>query len=188
MKSIQSTTQRAFRQALACASYRRPDRDAPPARSLACAHRLRYGLFACAAAHALLQRSQNEEEIWILDYLGEIGDDIVDHFAHHAFSKLSPSVDSASAWRVGEMAQMVADDFAPLAQRVADLQRGSSWSRSPSVDIRLRKCSRPSPFGDAGKPGSDSRRCNRILSFAERLYERRLMDLEEVPEIALLGE
>ncbi|RYG39183.1 hypothetical protein EON81_01625 [bacterium] len=189
MRSIQSTTRRAFDQALVSASYRVPTAESVPTEVWLAATALRYGLFGCASAHALLIEAGSDDEVWILDHLGEIGQTVADHYLEHVLPRAPQGVDMTSAWRVGEMAQLVADDFAPLGRRV------------PSVDVALRLATES--FGQTRDQSIFSslpwwrrrdahRKYNALvdesLVFAENFYGRRLLDLDEVREIALLGE
>ncbi|RYG45451.1 hypothetical protein EON79_12625 [bacterium] len=189
MRSIQSTTRRAFDQALACAAYRVPSADKTPTEVWLAASALRYGLFGCAAAHALLIGAGSDDEVWILDHLGEIGDTVAEHYMSHVMSRAPVGIDLTSAWRVGEMAQLVADDYAPLGRRMTGVNVALRLASESFGQTRDRAIFASLPWWRR----KDARRryealVDESLALAEKFYERRILDLDEVREIALLGE
>ncbi|CAN5623583.1 hypothetical protein BH11ARM2_BH11ARM2_20530 [soil metagenome] len=188
MRSIQSVTRRAFEQGLASASHHLPANDLDRESWLALTG-LRYGLSTCASTHALLTSGEVDDEVWVLDQLGEVAETVSDHFTEHSIARAPSPLDSSSAWRVGAMAQSVADDYAPLVHRVPSLGLALRLVSESFCDARRKAVLASIPFlrRREGRKRFD-RAVRDSVIFAEKLYERRLLDLEEVPEIALLGE
>lgn len=189
MKSIQSKTQRALEQALDGASFHVPWSEASSAESWLALVGLRYGLFTCAAFHALLADAQSDDEIWVLDSLTEVAGPVAEHFTKHVLPHAPAGIDPSSAWRAGEMAQLVTDDYAPLFHRVPGLELALGLTTESFCEARMRSVLATYPVWQrlAAKKRFQGA-VHASLRFAQSHYERRLLDLQEVPEIALLGE
>jgi hypothetical protein len=189
MTPIEYRVDTAFLQALRCVEYRIPVDDRLQHSAFTLALGVRYGLVGAAATHQLLINA-DEFEIAAIRTAASDWDHLVSgHLRHHLLKKIKGPHNVLDAERVGKIAgEILRDYFASYPKHPAlnlcleatgksfadkhhsEIGRGWAW-------FRMRKAR--SIFAVATAES---------VRFAILFFERRKVDLEEVAEIALLGE
>ncbi|MGV3615864.1 MAG: hypothetical protein ACO1SV_11065 [Fimbriimonas sp.] len=189
MRPIEYRTDIDFRQALRCVEFRiAPLRQLRP-RGFTLGLGLRYGLVGTAAVHHLLQGATPEEERAVLESAIGWSQVVTDHIQHMAIGRLPMEVQTDVADHIGRLAQLPVHSAVPLLRRHCplevclqigvddfiqshrqDIRQGWGWFKGRSGE-RL--------FADLAAAS---------MTVATNFHARRSFDLEEVREIALLGE
>ena len=189
MRPIEYRTDMDFRQALRCVEYRiGPLRSLPP-RTFLLALGLRYGLVGTAAIHHLLDAAAPDEERSVIESSIGWSQVVADHVRHQVMHHLPWDVEAQAPELIGRLAQLPVDTAMPLVRRSGPLPLALGLSIEEFVethrrDIRqgwgwFRGRQREREFCDLAEASQ---------FFALHFHERRSYDLDEVREIALLGE
>jgi hypothetical protein len=150
---------------------------------------LRYGLVGAAATHQLLLSAGPDEEVAIRTAAGSWTNHVADHVRLHMAQRLPARALPIDPDQVGDLAESVVEIYLAVFHRAcglgvcleesahaftsrhkASIRRGWSWFRYRKAHEVFRLTTIES------------------VRYAGLFFERRQADLEEVPEIALLGE
>jgi hypothetical protein len=189
MRPIEYRTDMDFRQALRCVQFRVGPLRALRPQGFALALGLRYGLVGTAAVYHLLQNAAPDEERLVLESSVAWSQVVADHLRHGAAGNLPDEADPDLADRVGRLAQLPVQSGIPLLRRECPLEVSLSVASEDFVESHRRDVRQGWGWFRAGygerlfrELAEDSQR------MAMNFYERRQYDLDEVREIALLGE
>jgi len=189
MRPIRQRTDEAFSQALKCVGFRLPTDPELKPRAVQLALAERYGLIGVAAAHHLLTSSTEREEEQILVYLRGYGGVVEEHLRSELLDRLPFAPLPGLAQLIGMLAREPMIAYIPLYRRPCPLDLclqtvsdeyfaahreeialGSNWFTRRSLYRQYKHVELQS------------------LCYARGFFERRQAGLEEVKEIALLGE
>jgi hypothetical protein len=178
-----------FSQALRCVEYRLPKPEGLMAPGFVLALGLRYGMIGMAASHHLLLTADPEEERNILAMMECWSNLVEDHVRWDMMHRLPFAGGSNVAHVVGRIAYLPLASYMPLYRRLYPLgaalelvshavlaenksmiYEGWSWFKRGQA-MRVFKANLQESVG-----------------FAMHFFERREADIEEVPEIVLIGE
>lgn len=178
-----------FTQALRCVEYRLPDPEGFRAPGYVFALGLRYGLLGVAASHHLLITSETYEEMSILATIDSWPLFVEDHVRLDVARRLPFATNSNIPQLIGQVAAMPIRGYLPLYRRLCPL--------SVALGIVAEAIARDNKaMIFEGWPWFRRKAAWRIFgasvdeskSYALHFFDRREADLEEVPEIALIGE
>ena len=189
MKPIEYQVDLEYLQALRCVEYRIPRCDSLQKPGYIATLGLRYGLIGAAATYHLLSSCSNDERPSVLAATRSWPRLVEDHICYELIDDVPISNDPTFPITVARFAERPILLALPLMDRFLTLnlcleavchiyesevedQIYSQWPwyRRRSALVEYRK------------------KTSQSLSYALHFYERRLYDLHEVPEIALLGE
>jgi len=187
MKHLNLSAEQEFLQALKCVEYRLPNRYRLSGSSLAATLGLRYGLVACATAHHLLMSDQPVSERAVKQELSTLCNHISAHLEMlprdfrnrligHEKLVVSTTMDVLNLY-VPQYRWLFALDLS-LSMIVDQFTQSHKCAISPRWRL----------FGRWQVRREFHTAANESYAFALAFYERRIANLEEVPEIALLGE
>jgi len=189
MKPIEERADLTTMQALRCVQYRLPNPQSMRKDALVMALSLRYGLIGVAAFHHLLITTEEKEEHEVLLMMGCWADIVEDHAQWELAHRWSLEFDTGIPETVGKLAGKALRSFLPLYQRLYPLDR---CLHLLAADFTLNN--RTSIEGHWYRPGRKKAQlafrqaAADSIHFAQSFFERRQADLDEVPEIALIGE
>ncbi|HVT10899.1 MAG TPA: hypothetical protein VHE55_01425 [Fimbriimonadaceae bacterium] len=189
MEPIDVRADTAFAQALLCVEYRLPPPGGFKAPGYIFALGMRYGLIGMAASHHLLVTSEVYEEIRVLATIDCWPDFVEDHLRAVVGRRLPFATNSSIPDLVGRVAGLPLRSYLPLYRRLCPLS-----SALKIVADAICRDNRAMIF--EGWPWFRRKAALRVFEasveeskdFAMHFFERREADLEEVPEIALIGE
>jgi hypothetical protein len=189
MGPIERVVDVSFSQALRCVEYRIPRQGELRRGAYLLSLGLRYGMVGVAAAHHLLTQAEPDEEPEILECLGQWPRHVEAHLRWEALDHLPIETTAAVPHIVSQYAQEAILHYVPLYRRLCPLdvalelvcedyeqefmpviRDGWSWFRRRRAHETFRMF------------------CRESRAYAMHFFERRQCNLEEVPEIALLGE
>lgn len=189
MRPIQYRAEIALSEAMLCVEYRLPPTDGFRRDGYFMALALRYGLVATAAAHHLLQTTHQDEQAFLLQTLEGLPGTVLYNLRSRVLRSLPDSLrNPIPAW-FGVVAEEPVTDL--VGQYPMNESLELSLSRSVGAFERRhqdeilngwnawRKRAAMTAFRD---------QASLSMHFALAHYDRRMADLPEVPEIALLGE
>lgn len=189
MKPIQERAELALEQGLRCVQYRLPNRYQLRPSAYSCALALRYGLIGAAAAYYALEMADLHEERELKNVFLYWPLMVTEHFKSEVHHRLPFDSDAASGTQVGKLSGSplrislaLRKQFLPL-QRVMEIATEVFCRDHRSeilADVFLLQ--RPRMLRLFREASQDS------VDFAIHFFERRRAGLEEVSEIALLGE
>lgn len=189
MRPIEYRTDVDFQQALRCAEYRPVRTPHLKGNGLLLAYALRYGVVGSAAIHHLLITSDAEEERLVLDAALSWARVVSDHFRHELAPRLEMEADGALAAQVGQWSQNAIQVAVPLYRRLCPLEVCLTVASEDFALDFAREIRRGwNVFLRGRAQRAFEREAEASVRFALGFYERRRYDLDEVPEIALLGE
>jgi hypothetical protein len=178
-----------FTQALRCVEYRLPKAEGyrPPGYVFALG--LRYGMIGMAASHHLLITSEDCEERDVLDMIGCWPEAVENHVRMDLYNRLPFTPGSNVPHLIAKIASLPLQAYLPLYRRLCPLSRALELVGEAMVTENR---------GMIYEGWSFLRRKAAMRSFESTLrdtdeyalhfFERRQADLEEVPEIVLIGE
>jgi len=178
-----------FAQALRCVQFRLPNPDGYRAPGYVLALGVRYGMIGIAASHHLLITAEGFEEPRILVMTEAWPGMVEDHVRWEMSLRMPFTTNVNVAHLVGQISYLPLHGYLPLYTRLCPLSRalelvgdalvtenkgmifeGWPWYRRKSA-VRLFQAT-----------------LRESAQFALHFFERRQADLDEVPEIALIGE
>ena len=189
MRPIDRRTDRTFNQALRCVEFRLPRHPLLVGEPLELALGARYGLIGIAAAHHLLLTCPDSEEAALVRQLKCYGTLVEEHVRYHVVDRFQHPIERGFASRVGFAARQFLNGYLPLYQGLSPIEASLS-----SVSAEYLAAHRNEIVAGVAlfKRGRTRREFSKSLEqshvFALAFFERRQADLDEVPEIALLGE
>jgi hypothetical protein len=178
-----------FTQALRCVQYRLPGFDGYKAPGYALALGARYGMVGIAASHHLLVTAEDHEEARVLATIESWPSLVEDHVRWDIAHRLSFGALWDASHLVAGISSLPLQAYLPLYKRMCPLANALDH-----IERRLVVENRAMIF--EGWPWlrrkSALRRFQTGLresnQFAMHFFERRQADLDELPEIALIGE
>jgi hypothetical protein len=189
MKPIEERADIAYMQALRCVEFRIPKADGTRQPGYLVALALRYGLVGMAATHHLLLSADLDEEPDVLALMRCWPRMVEDHVRWDVLHKLPFDDLRAAPSQVGRLAYKPMATYLPLYRRLYPLEQCLNacieefrQAHSPSVAEGWLWFLRPLAFRHF------HRLCQESHQYALHFFERREANLEELPEIALLGE
>ena len=189
MRPIEHRTDLTFNQALKCVSYRLPMRSGLKSPAVELSLGLRYGLMGAAAAHHLLLSCPDQDEQSLLGHLFCYGELVSDHVREQVKDGYYAFSDKGLPGRIGELAREPLMSYLPLYKRLCPLELCLSVACDEFALAHQAQIL-------SGWNLLTRRRARREFQaisdqsygYALCFFERRQVDLDEVPEIALLGE
>lgn len=189
MRSIEYQTGIDFEQALRCVSFRIPREPRLKPTGMFLALALRYGLMGAAAFQHLLSEATQAERSLVLNRISDWPQLVADHVQNVIAPRLGMEMQTEVARQIGLWATHPVEVCLPLFQEVCPLEvclevAAEDFAVEHGAQVRygwnilFRKRSERA-FREVA---DDS------VAFAKAFFERRRYDLEEVREIALLGE
>lgn len=173
-------------QALRCVEYRLPTKYELSNRPLAMALGLRYGLVGCSTAYHLLMSENPLSEGKVKSHLTELPA----HLASH-IETLPPAFRARLAGherRAVTAAMDVLELYVPQYRWLFALDLSLSMIIDQFCQINKAEIAGGGLFGRMRSRREFMNAANESFGFALSFFERRLADLDELPEIALLGE
>jgi len=177
-------------QALRCVQYRVPNADGLSPSSFVLSLALRYGLVGCAAFHHLLINSEEvDDELEILAAMDAWGDVVEDHVRWEVRLRMPFACSEAIPEMVGRLSVEALRAHLPLYRRLYPLSNALqviaakfTTDHRPSIERSWNPCERKRQREAFRHLAADS------VYFAETFFARRQAEMDEVPEIALIGE
>lgn len=189
MDPVSIRSERAFAQALRCVRYRLPSQDGFRPQGYLFVLGVRYGFIGLAAGHHLLTTSRVHEEPWLLRSIESWPDLVEDYVRCELPHHLPLGAPANAAHVVGRISYLPIRSYLPLYRRLCPISRALELISGALVAENKGLITegwpwfrRKSAVRAAGSSLEES------TSFALNFFERRQSDLEEVPEIALIGE
>ena len=189
MRPIDFRVDHTYSHALRCVEYRVPRDQRLLVSGLELSLALRYGLTGAAATHQLLASGDESDRSAILSAAEGWGELVIDHLHERVADRLPISPESLDTARIACAAEEVIQDYLAIYRRFTTpdgalagvarifqqrhsvaICRGWRWFRRRKAKELFRQVAAES------------------VCFASLFYERRKADVDEVPEIALLGE
>jgi len=189
MKPIEYRSDIAFLQALRCVEYR-----VPPIRNLrkqgyVLTLGLRYGLIGIAATFHLLETANSEDEKIVMNLTRSWPRIVEDHVRFELQKRMPFTVDLAFPVAVSRCAERPLRIVLPLLHRLCPLESCLQEATQQFIGENLYGIRMNWPFYGRRAAVREFRiHAQESMDFALHFFERRQYDLEEVPEIALLGE
>lgn len=189
MKPIEEQADLAFLQALRAVEYRVPRDENLKRSAQVLALSLRYGLMGMAATHHLLSTSDPEDEFEILTLMDEYTCAIEDHVRFEVADRLPFTLSPGLPTMIGRLASEPLRDYIPLYRRFCPLNHALHVTSAIfSTQHRDAICEGWFwPIRSRAIPHFHRSVAESIV-FAQLFFERRQADLDELPEIALIGE
>lgn len=176
--------------ALRCVEYRVPKLHLlrTPAYLLSLA--LRYGLVGAAATHHLLLEARNEEEVQdVLDAVSRYPDMVEEHLVQFVEERLPVLIQPEAPYMIGRIAYRplslaVAgfEQFVPIEETLGKIARNFGQENRRAMFVRTPLFHRRRTLAEFQVVAEKS------LTYALNFFERRQAELDEVPQIALIGE
>lgn len=190
MKPIQKLAGKAFLEALHCVEYRVPEMGSLRGSSYLLGLALRYGLVGAAAAHYVLLSTGNEEEEQEVLGLAQSWPEMVEeHMRHFVRHRLPFNADPTVPSIVGQLAYQPVGVSLRLFHFCCPLdQTLLAAADQYAVDYRRVLVGNCSLFQRRKIRREFYTMSAKSVGFALHFFERRQAELEELPEIALLGE
>ncbi len=189
MRPIEFRADLEYLQALRCVEYRVPKMGSFKRPGYLAALSLRYGLVGIAATYHLLTTSCDEDERCVLNATRSWPRLVEDHIQYDLIDRLPIPCDASLPVEMGRMAERPLRLALPLLHRMNELEVCLREVSELYAAENANAIRRQWPWFRRRAPMQEfSRSAHESLRFALHFYERRQYDLQEVPEIALLGE
>jgi hypothetical protein len=189
MRPIEERADQVFWQALKCVEYRIPRNTGLRRPGLLLALGLRYGLMGAAAAHYLILTSTEAESEFLGDVFREWPGLVEDHLRFEVRHRLPFPTSDAMPLLLGRLAKRPLQIHLSQHPELVPVRRcleivveeyTNEHETAITADWPFYRRSRARKLFEA--IGRDS------LGFAYRFYQRQECGIEEVPEIALIGD
>jgi hypothetical protein len=189
MRPIEYKADIEYIQALRCVEYRLPVVGKLQKQGYLLALGLRYGLVGIAATNHLLESATGEDERCVLNITRSWPRIVEDHVRYELLKRLPFPCDIAIPVAVGRYSERALRLALPLLHRVSTLEKALQDTCDQFCSEHVAAIRMNWPWYLRRAAVREFNRCSKeSLSFALHFSERRQYDLEEVPEIALLGE
>lgn len=190
MSPIERRADHDYLQALRCVEYRLPKISVLRAPAYLLSVALRYGLTGAAATyHLLLSASDVEDEVRVVTLSQAWPDMVTEHVRQSMRHRLPFQTDLFVAESVGQLS------YQPISNALRLIRLGSSLDQALAVaaDVFAREYRKivvsGAPLLKRGKLRHEFCTISEnSVAFALNFFDRRQAELEEVPEIALIGE
>lgn len=189
MRPIEYRTDLNFMQALRCVEYRLPRQGSMHRSAYMHAVGLRYGLMGAAASHFLLLGARDDEEMPLMESIANWPLAVEEHFRWEVMTRLPLDPTPLLPTNLANQAYMPVVTYLDMYRRLCPLDECLNsavdrYVKENADEIRSgwSLFANPRPMRDFKETARES------VRFALLFFERRQAGLEEVPEIALLGE
>lgn len=189
MDPIYIRTDTTFAEALKCAQYRIPKPRGFKAPGYVLALGTRYGFIGLGAAHYLLATADARDEAAIVETIKLYPQMVEDHVRWELGEQLPFSKNSAIPHVVGRLASLPLEKYLQIYKNVFPLQVAAETIADQILESQREliqegwRCWQRRRAQRAFRNSLDE-----SIKFSYYFYERRQADVEEVPEIVLLGE
>ncbi|HWD37711.1 MAG TPA: hypothetical protein VG944_02600 [Fimbriimonas sp.] len=189
MRPIEQKTETTLSQALKCAQFRMPLDARLRKRPLEMGIGLRYGLIGIAASHHVLLSCPDDQERALVRQLHGFSGQIEDHFRQVVIGKMPYGPDVEFPHRMGRIFERLLDCYLPLYHRLCPLDLCLSVICDDFTYSHRKEIAQGVPLlsRSAAKRTFHSL-ADQSFAYALTFFERRQAGIEEVAEIALLGE
>jgi hypothetical protein len=189
MRPIEFRADIEFLQALRCVEYRVPRMGRFQRPGYLAALGLRYGLVGIAATYHLLVTACDEDESCVLNATRSWPQLVEDHVRYELLNRFPFPHDPAVPIMVGQYAERPLRLALPMLHRLNTLDTCLKEVCEYYIAENIAAIRMNWPWYRRRTAKQEFIRCmNDSLSFTLHFFERRQYDLQEVPEIALLGE
>ena len=190
MKPIEERADAAYTQALYCVEPRSRSMGTLGGPAYLLALSLRYGLIGAAATqHILMSTSTREEEKWAYELAARWPEMVEEHMRHFVRYRLPFHVDYRVPAVMGELSYQPVSTTLSLFNSCYPLERSLSAAAAQFAEDQKKAILKGVPFFKRRGVLSEFNQVSaRSVLFALNFFSRREQDLDEVPEIALLGE
>lgn len=189
MDPIDLRAETTFSQGLRCLEYRLPSMEGfrPPGYVLALG--VRYGMIGVAAAHHLLTTSGEREQDRALEMAESWPGLVVEHVQEAMRHRLPFATNSQVPRLVGSISSMPLRAYIPLYKKLCPLSRALELvGEAIAAENRPMIFEGWSWFKHKSALRIFRQELDKSRHYGLNFFERRQADLEEVPEIALIGE
>jgi hypothetical protein len=178
-----------FSQALRCVQYRLPQSQGFKAPGYVLALGVRYGMIGMAASHHLLVTSEEYEEGRAISMVDCWPNLVEDHVRWDMIHRLPFTTNSNVPHLIGRISALPLRAYLPLYERLCPLSKALDLVGEALVEENKAMIFEGwSWFKRKGSLRLFSATMQETRDFALNFFERRQADLDEVPEIALIGE
>jgi hypothetical protein len=190
MRSIRQRADKEFLQALKCVEYRVPDSGQFRPKGFLLAVALRYGLVGSAVSHHLLLETDSIDELPVLDSIARCWPSHVEkHVDTELRHRLAVDDEPRIPELVAQWARRPLQIAVPLYRRMCPLEVCLEMATDDFLVAHTKEIEEGWGWWNRKKALRNfSEEAKRSVTFAMNFFERRSLDLDEVPEIALLGE
>ena len=189
MKPIEYRSDIEYLQAVRCVEYRLPAISELRKQGYVLTLGLRYGLVAIAATFHLLETASSEDERLVLNSTKSWPRIVEDHVRFELLNRIPFPVDLAFPIAVSRCAERPLRIALPLLHRLCPLETCLEEATERYISENIYGIRMNWPWYRRRAAVREFRRhAQESLTFALHFFERRQYDLDEVPEIALLGE
>ncbi len=189
MKPIEYRSDIQYLQALRCVEYRLPNHGHLRKQGYVLTLGLRYGLTAIAATFHLLETANGEDEQLILGSTKSWGRLVEDHVRFEIINRVPFRVDLAFPIAVSRCAERSMRIALPMVRRLCPLESCLQETAEQYINENIYGVKMNWPWYKRRAAVREFRlHTQESLSYAHNFFERRQVDLDEVPEIAMLGE
>jgi len=189
MKPIDEKVDVNFMQALRCVTYRLPQRYDLRRTGYAFALGLRYGLIGAATSHHLLVNCEATEEHQVLGLVHHWPAMVEEHVRWAVIPRLPFQPSPAFPSLVGRLAYRPLQSYLALYRRLCPLEQALHIATEIYVQDHPSAAHEGWPWWARAKAVRRYREASEdSIRFTQRFFDRQELDLEEVAEIAILGE
>jgi hypothetical protein len=189
MKPIYERADIAFMQALRCVEFRIPKIGRLKRPGYLVALGLRYGMAGVAASHHLLITADDDEEIELLDLIASYPRMVEDHVRWDVEHRLPIEESKMLPIYLARLSAHPLETYFPLYRRLCPLDYCLKSVAEAYVAEHESAIRDGWGFFQRGRAMREfSALAEQSAYYAKHFFERRQADLEEVPEIALIGE
>jgi hypothetical protein len=189
MKPIEYRSDIEYIRAVRCVEYRLPKQGQLRKQGFVLALGLRYGLMAIAATFYLLESASTEDERLVLNSAKAWPRIVEDHVRFELLNRIPFQVDLMFPTAVSRCAERPLRIALPMLKQLTPLESCLEESMERFISENIYGIKMNWPWYRKRAAVREFRRyAHESLAFAVHFFERRQYDLDEVPEIALLGE
>jgi hypothetical protein len=189
MKPIEYRSDIEYIRAVRCVEYRLPKQGQLRKQGFVLALGHRYGLMAIAATFHLLETASSEDERLVLSSARAWPRIVEDHVRFELLSRIPFQVDLMFPTAVSRCAERPLRIALPLLKQLSPLEACLEESTERYIAENMYGIKMNWPWYKRRAAVREFRKhAQESVTYALHFFERRQYDLDEVPEIALLGE
>lgn len=189
MKPIQERAETALSQALRCVQFRTPNRHGLKPRAYTCALGLRYGLIGAAAAYFTLEIADPHEERELKNVFRYWPLMVAEHYKTEIEGHTDTRLDEMAPANIARLSGSPLKVSLALSQQLLPLQRVLEIAAEVFLRDHRSEITSETIFFRRHRATEVFRQVSeQSIHYAMHFFERRRAGLDEVSEIALLGE
>ncbi len=189
MRPIDYRVDATFMQALRCVEFRIPHGGRFKQRGYVHALALRYGLIGVAATHHLFLSCQANEQCEVVEMIDGWSGLVDEHVRLDLADRVAFPQSCSSAREIGRLAREPLFDYLPLYHRLYPLEIALMKTAEDFLERHRQEEWAGWSIFKRRQAVTAFRACAiESVTFARNFFERRQLGLQELPEIALLGE